>query len=225
MDSGHAVRLFLVRHGETALTHDDAFCGVTEAPLNEAGREQARQLAVWSSGEQIDALYCSPQGRALETAMPLATVQRLEIRKREALREMNFGRWENRERRDIIRDYPEELALWERGSWMAQPPDGETQQAVLARVVPCIVQILAAHQCQTVLIVSHKTTLRLLTGHLLNMSLPDSRSLKLNAASLIELHIRKDQVHLIAGGLSRSQVVHLQDEEEQDTATNDAHTS
>ncbi len=38
-------RLFLARHGQTAQSRDDVFCGVTEVPLTEKGREEAQLLA------------------------------------------------------------------------------------------------------------------------------------------------------------------------------------
>lgn len=196
-ESTASTRLLLVRHGQTALSREDIFCGVTEVPLTATGRIQAQCLAERLRGERIEALYSSPQQRALETAAPIAAALALEIQTRDALREMDFGRWENRSRVDIAREYPRELAVWERGSWMARPPGGETQQAVIARIVPCILELLAAHAGQTILLVSHKSALRLLVGHLLNMSLADSRGLQLDPASLSALQVIGDQVQLI----------------------------
>ncbi len=190
-------RLLFVRHGQTHTSRDDTFCGVTEVPLTPVGRSQALCLAERLRREHVDAIYCSPQQRAQETAAPIARLLEMEIRTRYALREMDFGKWENRLRADLAREYPHELEEWERGSWMAQPPGGETQQAVIARVVPCIVEVLASHAGHTVVVVSHKSTLRLLIGHLLNMTPPESRHLRLDPASLSELHVTGDQVELV----------------------------
>jgi broad specificity phosphatase PhoE len=190
-------RLLLARHGQTALSLSDAFCGTTEAPLTATGREQAERLAQRLSREHIDALYCSPQGRTRETAKPVAALLNLEIQIREALREMNFGLWEQRVQADVAREWPQEMAAWKRGSWVTQLPGGETQQAVIARIVPCIVELLAAHPGQTVLIVSHRTALRLLVGHLMNLSLPGSRGLHLDPASVSCLLVKGDQAELV----------------------------
>ncbi|GAC1694993.1 MAG: alpha-ribazole phosphatase [Ktedonobacteraceae bacterium] len=190
-------RLLLVRHGQTELSHNDAFCGTTEAPLTVIGRDQAQQLAKRLSHEHIDALYCSPQGRAYETAKPIASMLGLEIQTRKSLREMNFGLWEGRVQAEVAVESPQEMAAWDRGSWMVQLPEGETQQAVLARVVPCIVELLTVHSGQTILLVSHRTTLRLLIGHILNLSLPNSRELSLDPASLSKLLVIGDQVQLV----------------------------
>jgi len=192
-----ATRLFFVRHGQTVLSNKDAFCGVTEAPLTAVGRHQAQQVATRLSREHIDALYCSPQGRVRETASPIASALGLEIQIRQALHEMDFGKWEGRVQADVAVDFPREMAAWERGSWAVQPPGGETQQDVIARVVPCIVELVAAHAGQTIVVVSHRTTLRLLIGHLLNLSLLNSRALHVDTASISKLLITDDQVQLI----------------------------
>ncbi len=190
-------RLLLVRHGQTHTSLDDAFCGVSEVPLTSIGRSQAQYLAERLRRELVDALYCSPQQRAQETAAPIGLALAMEIQTRDALREMDFGAWENRLRADLAREYAHELEEWERGSWMAHPPGGETQQAVVARVVPCIIDILASHAGQTVVVISHKSVLRLLIGHLLNMTPPDSRHLRLDPASLSELRMTGDHVELV----------------------------
>lgn len=190
-------RLLFVRHGQTELSHSDAFCGATEAALTVHGQEQAKRLAKRLSHESIDALYCSPQERAQETAKPIASILDLEIQTREPLREMNFGLWEGRVQAEVAIESPQEMAAWDRGSWMVQMPEGETQQAVLARVVPCIVELLTLHMGQTILLVSHRTTLRLLIGHLLNLSLANSRNLSLDPTSVSKLLVVGDQVQLV----------------------------
>jgi broad specificity phosphatase PhoE len=189
-------RLFFARHGQTAQSRDDVFCGVTEVPLTERGREEAQLLAQRLRHESIDALYCSPEGRVQETVAPIRAELGLQPQTREALREMNFGLWEGRSRAELAHDYSQDLALWETGSWMLQVPQGELQQAVIVRAVACIIDLVQAHSGQTLLLVSHKTTIRLLIGHLLNMSLHDSRVMRLDEASLSLLTITGDQVEL-----------------------------
>jgi broad specificity phosphatase PhoE len=189
-------RLLLVRHGQTELSHENTFCGVTEAPLTAEGHRQAECLAERFRHESIDAIYCSPQARAQETAQPIARTLGIELQTRAELREMNFGLWEKRIRTELAQEYPQALAAWERGSWMAQPPGGETQQEVIAHVIPCIIDLLNAHAGQTILLVSHKSALRLLMGNMLNMSLPANRSLRLDPASISELRVTGDSAQL-----------------------------
>src|SRR6266851_3214768 len=79
-------RLLLVRHGQTHTSRDDTFCGVTEVPLTSIGCSQSQYLAERLRREHVDALYCSPQQRARETAAPIAHALEKEIRTRSALR-------------------------------------------------------------------------------------------------------------------------------------------
>ncbi|MBE3558134.1 MAG: histidine phosphatase family protein [Ktedonobacteraceae bacterium] len=189
-------RLLLVRHGQTRTTRDGAFCGTTEVPLTEVGQAQARALAERLRREHIDALYSSPQQRAHETAAPIATALNLEIQTHSALREMNFGEWEDRRRADLAHEQPNALALWDRSSWKAHPPGGETLQEATARIVGCVSGLLDMHAGQTLLIVSHKSILRLLICHLLDMPLSGARLLEISPASLSELRVIDDQVQL-----------------------------
>jgi len=192
-----STRLLLVRHGQTSMSIDDAFCGVTDVPLAPIGHRQAEALANRLRRQHVDVLYCSPQRRALETAAPLAVALGLEIRTLEALREIDFGLWENRLRSELIQEYPELLAAWERGLWMGNPPGGETRQAVIARVVPRVIELLDTHAGQTILLISHRTTLRLLTGHMLDMALSSSRRMQVSPTGLTELHVKGDQVQIL----------------------------
>ena len=195
-DRAVTTRLLLVRHGQTELSHENTFCGVTEAPLTTEGHRQAELLAEHLRQESIDAIYCSPQIRAQETAQPIARMLGIELQTQARLREMNFGQWERSVRTELARENPQALAAWERGSWMAQPPGGETQQEVIARVVPCVIDLLNKHTGQTILLVSHKSALRLLMGNMLNMSLPANRSLRLDPASISELRVTGDSTQL-----------------------------
>lgn len=196
-DTAITTRLLFVRHGQTNTAVNHVFCGTTEALLTSTGRWQAQALAERLRHESIDALYCSPQQRALETAAPIADVLRLEIRQQDALREIDFGLWENRSRTELTREYPRLLNNWDKGLWMSNPPGGETRQAVIARVVPCIIELAGAHKGKTVLVVSHRITLCLLIGHMLDMTLFSSRRLLLSPASLTELRMTEDQAQMI----------------------------
>src|SRR5579863_5091206 len=106
-------RLLLVRHGQTHTSLDDAFCGVTEVALTPIGHSQAHCLAERLRREHVDALYCSPQQRAVETATPIGLALEVGVQTRSELREMDFGAWENRLRADLAREYPYELEEWE----------------------------------------------------------------------------------------------------------------
>ncbi len=190
-------RLLLARHGQTQASLDGIFSGSLEVPLTDIGHKQAHLLAARLKDEQISSLYCSPQLRAIQTATPIAATLELEIQQREELREMHFGAWEGHRKKDLLQTYAAELALWETGSWRAFCPQGETQEEVITRGTRCLRELLARHEAQTVLVVAHRTLIRLLVGHMLDMGLASSRALEAQTASITEIHIIGERTQLI----------------------------
>ncbi len=66
--------LYFTRHGETVWNVENKICGMTDSPLTERGRQQARKLgeAVKASGVHIDEILYSPLSRAADTAKAIA---------------------------------------------------------------------------------------------------------------------------------------------------------
>jgi len=162
-----ATRLFLVRHGATQLTAEDRFSGAVGVDLSIEGRAQVGALARRLATEPLSAVYCSPLSRTVETASILAEPHRLKVVSRDGLREISHGRWEGLTRPDVEARFPDEYAAWESDPFTFAPKDGESGVGVLARALPVIREIVVAHAGQTVLVVSHKATLRLLISSLL----------------------------------------------------------
>jgi broad specificity phosphatase PhoE len=160
-------RLYLVRHGATALTAEDRFAGAIGVELSEDGRFQAGRLAERLSKDTIRAVYCSPLGRTVETAEIIARPHRLNPSRRDGLREISHGRWEGLTRAEVESRFGDEYASWEADPFTFAPRDGESGVAVLARALPVIREIVVAHAGESVIVVSHKATLRILISSLL----------------------------------------------------------
>jgi len=160
-------RLLLVRHGATSRTAEDRFSGATGVELSDEGRSQVAALAERLSGRPIRAVYTSPLSRTLETARILTERLSVEIIQRDGLREISHGHWEGFTRREVELRYPEEYAAWEADPFTFAPDGGESGVAVLARALPVIREIVVTCPTDTVLVVSHKATLRLVLASLL----------------------------------------------------------
>ena len=160
-------RIFLVRHGATVLTAEDRFAGATDVQLSDEGREQAGRLAIRLRSEKIAAIYASPLGRTVETASILAKPHGIEIQRRDGLREISHGRWEQKTRHEVEAQFPDEVEAWDRDPYTFAPEGGESGLAVTARALPVLIEIVRAHPSGNVLIVSHKATIRLLLSSLL----------------------------------------------------------
>jgi len=157
----------MVRHGATVLSAEDRFAGATDVELSDEGREQTRRLAERLSHEKIIAVYASPLGRTVETAQILAAPHKLELQKRDGLREINHGRWEGMTRREVEEKFPEEAAEWEKDPYTFAPLGGESGLAVTARALPVLIELVRKHPGENFLLVSHKATIRLLLSSLL----------------------------------------------------------
>jgi len=160
-------RLYLVRHGATQLTAEDRFSGAIGVELSDEGRHQAGRLADRLAQEAIAAVYCSPLSRTVETAEILARPHRLSLERRDGLREISHGRWEGLARSEVEERYADEYAAWEADPFTFAPEGGESGVAVLARALPVVREIVTSHRGETVLLVSHKATLRLVLSSLL----------------------------------------------------------
>jgi len=162
-----STRLYLVRHGATQLTAEDRFAGAVGVDLSDEGRWQVGRLAERLTPEPIRAVYCSPLGRTVETAEILARPHRLEVKRRDGLREISHGRWEGLTRQEVETRFADEYTAWEADPFTFAPRDGESGVAVLARALPVIREIVVAHVGESVIVASHKATLRILVSSLL----------------------------------------------------------
>ena len=160
-------RVFLVRHGATTLSAEDRFAGSTDVDLSDAGRMQAGALAERLAKESLAAVYASPMKRTMETASIVAAPHGLEPQPTDELREIDHGRWEGLLRAEAEERFAEEYAAWEADPFTFAPVGGEAGINVLARALPVLRRIVLRHLDETVLVVSHKATIRLLLSSLL----------------------------------------------------------
>lgn len=167
------------------LTAEDRFAGATDVELSNEGREQTRRLAARLTQEKVAAVYASPLGRTIETARILAEPHHLEVQPRDGLREISHGRWEKLTRLEVEEQFPDEAAEWEKDPYTFAPVGGESGLAVTARALPVLIELVRAHAGETILVVSHKATIRLLLSSLLGFDARRYRdNLDLKPASL-----------------------------------------
>ena len=75
------MKLYLARHGETDLNIDDRYQGISDAPLNARGIDQARALAL-ALPLDVTRIVSSPLQRALQTAQAVGTARGLKTASR-----------------------------------------------------------------------------------------------------------------------------------------------
>lgn len=164
-----STRLYLVRHGATALTAEDKFSGADGVELSDEGRAQASRLADRLREQDIDAVYASSYSRAMDTARILSAGWNVEPIADDRLREIGHGHWEGMKRSDVEAQFSAEYAMWSQDPFTFAPARGESGVAVLTRALPAIRDIVMRHQGGRVLVVSHKATIRLVLCSLLGI--------------------------------------------------------
>ncbi|MFL7808954.1 MAG: histidine phosphatase family protein, partial [Anaerolineae bacterium] len=161
--------VWLARHGETGWAAEDRYNGRADTELSDRGRCQARQLSLRLSGEPIVAVYCSSLQRCVGTASIVAERHGLSPELVPELVEVDYGVWDGMLRTEIEARHPELYAVWTADPASVLPPGGESGYSVLARVLPALYRIVAAHAGQCVLVVAHKAVNRLLLCDLLSI--------------------------------------------------------
>jgi probable phosphoglycerate mutase len=189
-------RLYLVRHGETVLSAEDRFAGSTDVELSAHGRWQAQCLAERLSDEQITAVYSSPMKRTVDTAAIVAAPHGLSPGLHDELREIHHGRWEEMRRGDVEVTYPDEYAAWEEDPFTFAPHGGESGLSVVARALPFVRQVALAHDGQSILLVSHKATIRLLIAGLLGFDMRGYRDRLDQSPACLNVLDFRDPVHV-----------------------------
>lgn len=168
------MRIFLARHGETEWNAEHRLQGRCDTRLTPRGEEHARALQELLAAVPLDAVYASTLCRTAETARPLAAAHGLPVETRPELQEMSYGILEGRTAADPD---PHVRGLWK--ARKADPlrfkaPGGESYAELQARVAPFVAELAARHAGDTVLVVGHRATNRVLLGLLLGLSLEES---------------------------------------------------
>jgi broad specificity phosphatase PhoE len=181
--------LYLLRHGETEFSRGDRFCGDIDAPLTAAGSRMGELFANAYGGVRWRAIVTSTRRRTIATAAPLAARIAQRIQRDARLDEMFFGDWQGLTKREAAARDPVRYGRWRQDPTIGAP-SGESPFEVSARAVAAIDDLRARYDSGNVLIVSHKTVLRLLFCRLLNIDLHRYRDYvdwPTGALSLLEL--------------------------------------
>lgn len=88
------MKLYVIRHGETAWNAEGKLQGRTNIPLNEKGRELARITAEGLSDVGFTRIYTSPLERAKETALIIKGDRDIPVIEEERIQEISFGIYE-----------------------------------------------------------------------------------------------------------------------------------
>ncbi len=198
-DFHKATTLIVVRHGETIWNTEARFQGHTDIPLSERGRAQARATARRLAGVHIDAAYCSPLQRCLETTQIILQGRAIEPTAKEDLREASHGRWEGMTHIEVLERYPEDVAKKAADPANYGGTDGEPLGKVQKRVWKTIMDLVRAHPQHTLLVTSHGGPIRALICSALGLDLANSERIAVHNAAITVIKVSQEGNALLLG--------------------------
>jgi len=144
------MKAYVVLNGQTDLDTQGIIIGKDDPPLNETGKEQARNVASSLSEKGINMILSSPQIRTMATAEIIADIIGLEeskIMKGMKLYERDFG--------DLEGTPSSEVDMFAQNSWFhnAETPNGETVKETANRVIAYMNNMVKIFRTKTMLLV------------------------------------------------------------------------
>ncbi len=179
---GRAVRLILIRHGQTQSNVDHLLdTGHPGAQLTDDGLRQAASLVDRLAAEPIEAIYSSDLTRARQTAEPLAASKGLTVRQHPGLREIFAGV------DDMSADWVPYVSVLD--TWHTDPEnklaDGENWPEFQERFEAAVAEIVASG-VQVAALVSHGAALRVWIPFVCaNTTAGDARHWRLDNADVV----------------------------------------
>ena len=199
--------LYFLRHGQTPMSREDAFCGSGLDPeLTAEGLEMAKAFADHYRNASWSAVYSSPLRRTVNTAQPLCDALGMRAELRDDLKEIGYGEWEGKSKEEVDRAYHDDYLQWLADPAWYPPTGGELAVAIARRSLRAVEEIRARFTKGNVLVVSHKATIRILLCGLLGIDVGRFRyrlSCPVGSVSIVEfgesgplLKVLADRTHL-----------------------------
>jgi ribonuclease H / adenosylcobalamin/alpha-ribazole phosphatase len=185
-DQKQAMRIYLVRHGETADNQQMRYLGTRDERLTENGKRQASLAAEALCQLPIGMVISSPLNRAAQTAALIRDACGVGLRLDSRLAEGSFGSWEGLTRGEVLKLGDRDAALltkWESEPSCA-PPGGESIINIQKRVIRLAEELTVEFANASIVLVSHVGPIKALLAAVLDIPLMATRRLFLDPGSI-----------------------------------------
>jgi probable phosphoglycerate mutase len=197
-----SLTLYFLRHGQTALSRDDVFCGSgLNHELTPDGLQMAQAFAAAYRAKPWLAVYSSALRRAVDTALPLCDALGITNQARPDLNEIAYGKWEGQTRGKVDREYHDDYVSWLADPAWHAPTAGELAITVATRSLGVIDEIKSEFTDGNILIVSHKATIRIILCSLLGIDVGRFRyrlGCPVGSVSVVEFSLEGPLLHSLA---------------------------
>lgn len=177
-------RLIVVRHGGTRWHDEQKVVGQQNAELSLAGLHRAEQLAQYLDGENIDVIYTSRLGRAMDTGKVIAKYFRKRIVPMPQLDERSYGCLEGA-------SYQGELPKAEQLTQEEDIDEGENRYVFEMRTLGFLSDMLKKNEGKTVLLVTHEGPVKIIQKYFTRTkSEPSEEQYKASFGGITEFEIK-----------------------------------
>lgn len=173
-----ALKIFLIRHGQTLWNEEGRYQGDQDTSLTEKGVKQAKLAAKYLRKVNFLNIYSSSLKRALDTAEFIVKGRNLDISVRENLKEVNFGKWEGMKFEQINKVFHDDYQKWLGDPYNNAPTEGESFRHAKERAVAEIENIIGENKNSgNIAVVTHGGIILSILVHWLQIPLPRWRSI------------------------------------------------
>ena len=154
------MNIYITRHGQTQWNKEGRMQGCQNSDLTESGVYNAKKLGESLKHMNFDVIYCSPLGRAVDTAKHIRGNKDTEIVINEALKEMNFGVWEGMTYPEIKEIYPQQYENFWNKPQLFEAINGESFDELIHRVKNGLNELISKESYENILIVTHTCVIK-----------------------------------------------------------------
>jgi len=184
------LKITVARHGETDYNLESRCQGRLDIPLNAKGLAQAAQLAESLADRHFDIIISSTQQRAKVTADTIAKRLQVPLITDELLVEICLGVYEGLTQAEAAAKYPD---IWARdplhSSMDDAVPGGESVKDVEKRVNLALDRIMKDWAGQSVLVISHGFTGRIINRLIMNIPFEEMGDFVLDNCEFYEYNL------------------------------------
>jgi broad specificity phosphatase PhoE len=167
MTKNNMTTFYIMRHGETDWNKEGRVQGHSDIPLNETGREQAKEISQILKDVHFDEILSSDLSRAVQTAEAIALERKIAIKTSQALREKSYGKYEGRIHSEIVKELQH---LFDKRETLSEDEhldfkiytDGESDREAVERFILHLREAAVANPGKTILVASHGGIMRYL---------------------------------------------------------------
>ncbi|MTI68923.1 MAG: alpha-ribazole phosphatase [Firmicutes bacterium] len=182
------MKLILIRHVETIANYQKKYIGSTKSDYTNRGKKQIIKILKGIENEKVDKIYSSPLPRAFKLANKISNKLDKDIEIQNALKELNFGVFENKTYKEVKAEYENEWNEWINDYINYKIPKGESLKEVYKRVSSFLDSLKESNK--TFLLVTHGGIIQTILTYLLDLNINDRWHFKIPPGSIVEIEYK-----------------------------------